>query len=166
MRRLVPFACTLVTFAAWQQGLVVAAGNPKHIESVQDLANPNVIMINRQTGSGSRSLLDRLLNQQGIPPTALTGYGREAGGHLAVARAVATGLADVGIGVQAAASALGLGFVPLEEERYDLVIPNHFLDDPAVRPLLDLLRQPGLRHRIEALGGYDVSGMGEPAPAG
>jgi len=165
VRRLVPFACTLVTFAAWQQGLMVAAGNPKRIQSVSDLANPNVTMINRQTGSGSRSLLDRLLNQQGIPPMALAGYGREAGGHLAVARAVATGLADVGIGVQAAASALGLGFVPLEEERYDLVIPNHFLDDPAVQPLLDLLRQPGLHQRIEALGGYDVSGMGLPAPA-
>ena len=92
----------------------------------------------------------------------MAGYDVEAGGHLAVAQAVASGAADVGVAVQAAALALGLDFVPLESERYDLVIPNHFLDDPAVQALLDLLRRPGLRRRVEALGGYDVSGMGAP----
>ena len=162
VQRLVPFACTLVTFAAWQQGLIVARGNPKGIGGVEDLVNPEVTIVNREPGSGSRSLLERLMREQGIPPAALAGYDQEAGGHLSVAGAVATGLADAGVGVQAAASALGLGFVPLEEERYDLVIPNHFLDDPGVQALLDLLRRPGLRRRVEALGGYDVSGMGAP----
>ena len=162
VRRVVPFACTLVTFAAWQQGLIVAAGNPRGIRGVEDLAAPDVTIINRQAGSGSRSLLDGLLRRRGIPAASLAGYHQEAGGHLAVARAVATGLADAGVGVQAAASALGLGFVPLEEERYDLVIPNHLLNEPGVQALLELLRRPGLRRRVETLGGYDVSSMGMP----
>ena len=165
VRRLVPFACTLVTFAAWQQGLVLAAGNPKGIGGVQDLFAPGVSIVNRQVGSGSRSLLDRLLSRQGIPAEALAGYDREAPGHLAMARVVASGLADAGVGVQAAASAFGLGFLPLEDERYDLVIPNHLLDEPGVQALLSLLRQPGLHRRVEALEGYDASGMGAPAPA-
>ena len=77
-----------------------------------------------------------------------------------MASAIASGLVDAGIGVAAAAGATGLGFVPLEDERYDLVIPNHFLDEPGVQVLLDLLRQPGLQRRVESLGGYDVSTMG------
>ena len=81
---------------------------------------------------------------------------------MSVASTVASGQADAGVGVQAAATALGLGFVPLEEERYDLVIPNHFLNNNGVQVLLDLLRQPGLRRRVETLGGYDVSAMGLP----
>lgn len=163
VRRLVPFGCTLVTFAAWQQGLILRPGNPKGIRGVEDLANPEVTLINREAGSGGRSLLDRLLLQRSIPSAAVAGYGREARGHLAVASAVAAGVADAGIGVQAAASALGLGFLPLEEERYDLVIPGHLINDPGVQALLDLLRRPGLRRRVEALGGYDVSSMGLPA---
>ncbi len=160
--RLVPFPCTLVTFAAWQQGLIVAPGNPLDIRSVEDLARPEVKIINRESGSGSRSLLDRLLVRSSVPTTAVTGYNREAGGHLSVASTVASGQADAGVGVEAAATALGLGFVPLEEERYDLVIPNHLLDHDGVQALLDLLRQPGLRRRVETLGGYDVSSMGLP----
>ncbi len=162
VRRMVPFACTLVTFAAWRQGLIVAAGNPKDIRSVEDLAAPDVTIINREAGSGSRSLLDRQLQRLGIPSTILDGYHREAGGHLAVARAISSGLADAGVGVQAVAAALGLDFVPLEEERYDLVIPNHLINELGVQALLDLLRRPGLRRRVETLGGYDVSSMGVP----
>ena len=160
VQRVVPFACTLVTFAAWRQGLIVAPGNPRGIRDVADLTAPGITIVNRQPGSGSRFLLDGLMREQGITGEALGGYDREAGGHMAVARAVATGMADVGVGVQASASALGLGFVLLEEERYDMVIPNHFIDDPGVQTLLDLLRQPGLHRRVEALGGYDTSLMG------
>ena len=161
--RLVPFPCVLITFASWQQGLIVTPGNPKKIFGVDDLVRPGIRMVNRESGSGSRSLLDRRLSSQGIPTAALDGYDREAPGHLAVAGAVSAGLADAGVGVQAAASALGMGFVPLEEERYDLVIPNHLLNEPGVQALLDLLRNPGLHRRVEALGGYDVSNMGQPA---
>lgn len=162
VRRLVPFPCTLVTFAAWHQGLIVAAGNPKQIYSVADLARPGVTIVNRQPGSGSRSLLDRLLQRAGIPASAIAGYHREVRGHLAVAEAVASGLVDAGIGVQVVATAMELGFVPLDQERYDLVIPNHFLNERGVQTLLDLLRQPGLRRRVETLGGYDVAPMGSP----
>lgn len=164
--RLVPFPCTLVAFAVWQQGLIVATGNPKGLFGVEDLARPEVRLVNRQKGSGSRSLLDRLLQGNGIPPDGVAGYENEARGHLAVASTVASGTADAGVGVEAAATALGLGFVPLEDERYDLVIPTHFLNEPEVEALLDLLRQPGLHRRIETLGGYDVSGMGLPVSAG
>jgi putative molybdopterin biosynthesis protein len=160
--KLVPFPCTLITFASWQQGLIVAPGNPLEIRGAEDLARPEIKIINRRSGSGSRSLLDRLLLRSGVPTAAVTGYSREAGGHLSVASTVASGQADAGIGVEAAATALELCFVPLEEERYDLVIPNHFLDHAGVQVLLDLLRQSGLRRRVETLGGYDVSAMGLP----
>ena len=163
VRRLIPFPCVLVTFASWQQGLIVMPGNPKSILGVHDLARPGIRLVNRESGSGSRSLLDRLLSSQGVPTAALNGYDREAPGHLAVAGAVSAGLADAGVGVQAAASALGLDFAPLEEERYDLVIPNHLINEPGVQVLLNLLRNPGLQRRVEALGGYDVSNMGQPA---
>ncbi len=163
VKRMAPFPCTLVTFAAWRQGLIVAPANPLAINSIEDLARPEVTIVNRPAGSGSRSLLDRLLKLAGISPAEVSGYDREAPGHLTVAWAVSSGLVDAGVGVEAAATALGQGFVPLEEERYDLVIPDHFLDHPGVQALLDLLRQPGLHRRVETLGGYDVSGMGQPA---
>ena len=160
--KLVPFPCTLITFASWQQGFIVSPGNPLDIHGAEDLARPEIQIINRRSGSGSRSLLDRLLLHYGVPSAAVTGYSQEAGGHLAVASTVASGQADAGVGVEAAATALGLGFVPLEEERYDLVIPNHFLDHAGVQVLLNLLRQSGLHRRVETLGGYDVSAMGLP----
>ena len=166
VQALIPFPCTLVTFAAWQQGLIVAPGNPTGILSVEDLARPEVTIVNRPSGSGSRSLLDRLLEQYGIPAVAVEGYHQEVGGHLTVASVVASGLADAGIGVQAAAATMGLGFLPLEEERYDLVIPNHFLDQQEVQVLLDLLLHPSLHRQVEALGGYDISPMGSPVSQG
>ena len=166
VQRLVPFPCTLITFASWQQGLIIAAGNPKQLQGVADLAKPGIRLINRQAGSGSRDLLDRALAAAGIPSERIEGYGREEWGHLAVAAAVASGGADVGIGVKAAAVAMGLDFLPLEEERYDLVIPDHFLDDGPVQVLLDLLRRSPLRRRVESLGGYDATNMGIPASTG
>lgn len=166
VQQLVPFPCTLVTFASWQQGLIIALGNPKQIQGVTSLANPGIRLVNRQAGSGSRALLDRALSGAGVPPEKVDGYGREEPGHLAVAAAVASGSADVGIGVKAAAVAMGLDFLLLEEERYDLVIPDHFLDEGPVQVLLDLLRSTALHRRVESLGGYDVSSMGIPASVG
>jgi molybdate-binding protein/DNA-binding XRE family transcriptional regulator len=160
VRQLVPFPCTLVTFAAWQQGLILAYGNPKQITGVGDLARPEIRLVNRQAGSGSRDLLDRALAGAGLSGETLDGYQREEWGHLAVASAVASGTADVGIGVKAAAVAMGLDFLPLEEERYDLVIPDHYLSEGPVQILLDLLRRPVLHRRVESLGGYDASSMG------
>ncbi len=164
VEQLVPFPCTLVTFASWQQGLIIPYRNPKNVSSVADLANPELRLINRQVGSGSRALFDRALTAAGIPTSLVTGYHREESGHLAVAVAVASGIADVGIGVKAAAVAMGLDFVPLQEERYDLVIPQHFLSHEPVQVLLDLLRHPVLHRRVESLGGYDTSNMGLQPP--
>ena len=166
VERLVPFPCVLVTFASWQQGLILAFGNPKQVEGVADLAKPGLRLVNRQGGSGSRALLDRALAAAGIPSGQIIGYEREEWGHLAVAAAVASGSADVGIGVKAAAVAMGLDFLPMEEERYDLVIPEHFLSEGPVQVLLDLLRRPVLHRRVESLGGYDTSNMGIQSSVG
>ena len=165
VRQRVPFPCTLVTFASWQQGLIIAYGNPKQINGEADLGIPGVRLVNRQAGSGSRDLLDRALANAGISTENIEGYDREEWGHLAVAAAVASGTADVGIGVKAAAVAMGMEFIPIEEERYDLVIPDHFLSETSVQVLLDLLRRPTLHRRVESLGGYDASQMGIQASA-
>jgi molybdate-binding protein len=162
----VPFPCTLVSFAVWQQGLVVAPGNPLGLREAADLARPEVRIVNRAPGTGARALLDRALAAAGVPSAAVQGYEREVAGHLAVAEAVRAGLADAGVAVRAAAEAAGLDFVLWAEERYDLVVPDHFLDLPAVGALLDVLRGPGLRRQVEALGGYDIAPMGQPAPSG
>ncbi|MEE9198847.1 MAG: substrate-binding domain-containing protein [Dehalococcoidia bacterium] len=162
VERLVPFGCTVVTFAIRQQGLMVAPGNPHEIADISHLARPDLLLVNREEGSGSRALLDRLVERAGIPRQGIRGYDRLVRGHLAVADAVASGLADAGIGVKAAAEARGLGFVSLGEERYDLVIPDHFLHLPMVEAFIEILRRPTSRRQIEALGGYDASSMGAP----
>ena len=162
VRRLAPFPCSVITFAVREQGLIVAAGNPKNVASIDDLSRPDLSFINREEGSGSRALMDRLISQSGLTPDAINGYHRTAEGHLAVADTVALGLADAGIGVRSAAEARGLDFVPLGQERYDFVIPNHFLDLPMVQAFIETLKQPYSRRQVEALGGYDISSMGDP----
>ncbi|HEY5997927.1 MAG TPA: molybdopterin biosynthesis protein, partial [bacterium] len=116
-----------------QQGLIVAGGNPKGIGGWADLARPDVAFVNRQRGSGSRVLLDYRLAQAGVAPASVRGYRREEYTHWAVAMAVQSGLADCGLGIRSAAVALGLDFVPLEEEEFDLLIPEEHLDLPALR---------------------------------
>ncbi len=165
VERILPFPATLITFAVWEQGLLVRPGNPKGVRGVADLARPGVSMVNREAGSGSRALLDAKLRAAAVPVQEVAGYGVEARSHLMVAEVVAMGLADVGVGVKAAALAAGLGFVPLGQERYDLVIPNHFLELPAVQRLLAALRRREFQRQVEALGGYDTSVMGVEAPA-
>lgn len=154
----VPFPCEIVHVAVWTQGLIVAPGNPLGLADASDLVRAR--LVNREAGAGSRRLVEARLRAAGVPTTLVAGWSTAAGGHLAVADAVAAGLADVGVGVQAAAEARGLGFVPWEQEAYRLVIPRHLLDDPGVAELLAALRQPGTRAEFEALGGYDGEGMG------
>jgi putative molybdopterin biosynthesis protein len=160
IRENIPFPCTRVSFAWWEQGLLVPAGNPHSIRGVADLVEAGVRFLNREVGSGSRALFDDHLADAGIPAEHIPGYASVAPGHMAVAQAIAAGLADAGIGIRAAAHAYGLDLVTLGSERYDLVIPNHFLDLPAVQALLDTLRAAGVRAQVEALGGYDTSVMG------
>jgi putative molybdopterin biosynthesis protein len=164
VRKLVPFACTIVRFAEWEQELIVHAGNPLQIGGVDDLARPAVRFVNRELGSGSRALLDRRLAEAGVPGEAIPGYASTAAaGHLSVAEAIASGVADAGVALRAAGQAFGLAGIALGRERYDLVVPDHFLDLPAVQALLDVLRSRTLQTQIELLGGYDVSAMGQPS---
>ena len=159
----------VVAFATWEQGLVVAARNPLGLHSVADLEEKNARMINREPGAGCREFLDALLVREGIEPAALAGYGRIASGHLDVARAVASGGADAGIALRAAAQVLGLGFVPLTSVRFDLAVPGDLLATAPVARVMEILQSRDFRREIDAIAGYDVSEMGrvvaEVAPA-
>jgi molybdate-binding protein/DNA-binding XRE family transcriptional regulator len=150
----------VVEFARWEEGLVVPPGNPKGLTSVADLARSDVRIVNREPGSGSRALLDELLERAGIPGTRVAGYSRLVNSHMAVAAAVASGGADAAIALRAAALALGLDFVPLDEMRFDFVIPRPHMAHPTVARLLDVLQSASLRAELGALPGYDVAGMG------
>ncbi len=151
----------LVTLVRREQGLIVAKGNPKRIESLADLARPDVRYVNRQRGAGTRVLVDYRLRVLGIAPEQVRGYEREEYTHLAVAAAVQSGVADCGLGVRAAARALDLDFVPVEWERYDLVIPKQYYESDLLKPLLDLIRGDSFRRVVAGLEGYDPDPMGQ-----
>jgi putative molybdopterin biosynthesis protein len=148
----------LVHLALREQGLYVAPGNPLGVRSLADLARPGVRFVNRQRGSGTRVLLEARLAELGIDPDAVLGCEREEYTHMAVAVAVRSGVAACGLGIRAAAQALGLGFVPVEREPYELAVPVESLD--ALAPLLDAIRSAAFARTAEALGGYDASGRG------
>jgi molybdate-binding protein/DNA-binding transcriptional regulator YhcF (GntR family) len=150
----------LVTLAAREQGLIVAPGNPKRLGTVADLARPGVRFVNRPRGTGTRVLLDHLLATAGVPASAIAGYAREEPTHRAVAAAVAAGTADAGLGIRAAARALGLDFVPLAWERYELALRAATAEQPAVRAVLAALRSPAFIAAVEALEGYDTRETG------
>ena len=161
VRRLLPGeAVLLVTLAHRQQGLIVAAGNPKQIQSINDLGGENVTIVNRHRGSGTRVLLDDALLRAGVDPTTLTGYEREEATHLAVAGAVAAGTADAGLGILAAARAYGLDFVPVARERYELALRPATARRPALQRLLETLRSTDFRAVVTAMGGYDTAESG------
>ncbi len=153
---------TVVTFATWEQGLIVRHGPSKRIREVADLVRKDVAIVNRETGAGARILLDRQLATAGIKAGQVKGYQRVAGSHLEVARLVAEGQADAGIGVRSAARLLGLDFIPLQEERYDLVMPTAYLSSHrGLSVLLDTIVGRSFRTEIEALGGYDTRETGK-----
>ena len=151
----------LVNLVFRDQGLIVPPGNPRGLSGLADLIGSDVQFVNRQRGAGTRVLLDYQLRQMGASPDQIAGYNREEYTHLAVAAAVTGGSADTGLGILAAARALNLDFVPLMQERYDLVIPRDVYESGLLDPLLDLIRGPDFRKQVEALGGYDTSQMGE-----
>ena len=152
----------VVTFATWEEGLMVRAGNPKGIREVGDLARKDIRLVNREDGAGARLLLDGRLAASGLKPAQVTGYKRVATSHFEVARLIAEGQADAGVGIGSAARLLGLDFLPLQRERYDLVIPTPFLTGhPALANLLDTIVSRAFRTEIEALGGYDTRETGK-----
>ncbi len=151
----------LVHLVMRQQGLIVPAGNPKRVEGMADLGRDDLRFINRQAGSGTRVLLDYHLAEAGIDPGAIRGYSAEEYTHMAVAVAVQSGAADLGLGIRAAAQALGLDFVPVATEQYDLVIAAEHFGTEGIEALLEVIRGDEFLARVNALGGYDTSRTGE-----
>jgi putative molybdopterin biosynthesis protein len=147
-----------------EQGLIVAKGNPKRIRTLKDLARKDVSFVNRQAGAGTRVLLDYLLGKLRIKPAQINGYEREEFTHMAVAVAVASGLADCALGVRAAAIALGLDFIPIEREEYDLVLRHDFADSSLGQLLIECVRSAEFRESVLKLGGYDVTKTGTLKP--
>ena len=151
----------LLRFVGRVQGLMTAPGNPKGLSALQDLTGPEVRFVNRQRGAGTRVLLDYELAKLDISRRQIQGYERQEYTHLAVAAAVKSGTADCGLGILAAARALGLDFVPLFNERYDLVVPQEHYESDLLAPLFATVRSPGFSATVEALGGYDCAAIGE-----
>jgi len=150
----------VITFARWEEGFVVAAGNPKRIRKIEDLARKNVKFANREPGSGSRGLLDQLMQKAKMDAQKVEGYDRIAHGHLAAAYCVVSREADVCLATRSAAQTFGLDFVPLHSERYDLVMRKRTADLPAIKAFLDVLQRATLRRKLEVLAGYDTSQTG------
>lgn len=162
IKRLLPDRkMVLVNLVYREQGLIVAKGNPKGITGVRDLAREEITMINRQRGAGTRVLLDYKLKELGIGPDSIRGYDREEYTHMSVAAAVASGSADAGMGIRAAAQALGLDFVSVAEERYDLCIPHEYMETPYIKRLFDVIRMEEFRRAVFELGGYDLRDCGK-----
>jgi molybdate-binding protein/DNA-binding XRE family transcriptional regulator len=152
----------VVTFATWEEGLLVRAGNPKSIRAVSDVADPNITLVNREEGAGARLLLDQRLRAAGINSDQVKGYGTIVATHFDVARTIAGRQADVGIGIRSAAQLFELDFVPLQAARYDLVVPKAYLKShPTLAHLFETLVSRPFRNEIEALGGYDTSETGK-----
>jgi putative molybdopterin biosynthesis protein len=161
IRQVIPeLEVILVNLSYRDQGWIVPRGNPKQVLALEDLTRAGVRFVNRQRGSGTRVLLDYELKQRSMDPAAIAGYEREEFTHMAVAAAVMSGAADVGLGILGAARALELDFVPLLRERYDLVVPREHYDSPLLQPLLQVIRSGEFRDAVEALGGYGVEDMG------
>jgi molybdate-binding protein len=152
----------IVTFASWEEGLIVRRGNPKEIRRIEDLGRKGVTLINREEGAGARHLLDQRMDQEGMHGRDVRGYDMIADSHFQVARRIAEAQADVGVGVRSAANLFGLGFVSLQQSRYDLVVPKTYLTaHPSIGNLLEAIVSRQFRTEIEALGGYDTSETGK-----
>jgi len=161
IRKLLPdVRVRLINLVFRDQGLIVPKGNPKGIQGIEDLGTGDLMFINRQAGSGTRILLDYRLKQLGIDPNAISGYENEEFTHMAVAVAVLSGAADVGLGIHAAAKALDLDFIPVVTEQYDLIIPEIYYESDNIKILLETINSSAFKKRVEALGGYSTEKTG------
>ncbi len=163
-RHLDPDDVLVINLVRREQGLIVARGNPTGLRGLEDLVRPDVRYVNRQPGAGTRVLLDCRLRRLGLPPDRIAGYEREEHTHMAVAVAVASGLADAGLGIRQAAVALGLDFLPLEVEDYDVVLLRTFADSTAGGRLLETIRSPTFAAAVGRLAGYSTERTGEEKP--
>ena len=152
----------LINLVYREQGLMVVKGNPKHLQGFDDLTREDIVFINRQSGAGTRLLTDKNLKERGISSREVKGYDREEYTHMGVASAVLTGIADVGMGILAAAKALDLDFIPVAKERYDLAVPKEHMERENVSAVLQIVKEDrDFRATVARLGGYDISDMGK-----
>jgi molybdate-binding protein/DNA-binding XRE family transcriptional regulator len=151
----------IVRYALWEEGMVVAPGNPKRIHGIRDLTRTEVSITNREPGAGCRLLLEALLERAGIGSKAVKGYERIALGHLPAARQVREGESDCCISTRATARALGLHFIPLVRKRYDLVFRKSYAKLPQVEGLIETLGHAAFRRELETLWGYDAKTAGD-----
>ena len=155
----------MLTLVHREQGFIVPRGNPRGIKTIHDLFQDGLTFINRQAGSGTRVLLDYELSRNSLDADGIPGYDQDEYTHMAVAVAVLSGKADTGLGIQSAANALGLDFVPLVEERYDLLIPGEYWDEPMIRAVREVIDTPLFRETVERMGGYSTRDTGTVQPA-
>jgi putative molybdopterin biosynthesis protein len=152
----------VITLANRTQGLMVQAGNPKNIKHISDLAYSGIRFVNRNAGSGTRMWFDNELKTTGILPDAIHGYGLGVKTHSEAASLIENGKADATLGLQAAAYQHGLDFIPLFEERYDLILPHE--GQKMLTPLLDYLQTSAFRAQLNMLSGYNAVHSGEQIP--
>ena len=151
----------IVNFARWELGLATAPGNPLAVRGFADLGRPGLKIVNREDGSGARAVLDNALGEVGLQRERIAGYQFEVGGHLEVAAAIASGLADAGVTIRLGADAYGLHFIPHQDERYDLVIVEHEAESTPIKAMLDALNSRRLAREISQLCAYDTAQMGQ-----
>ena len=150
----------LVNLVMRDQGLIIPKGNPKGLQGIEDLGRDDIAFINRQGGSGTRILLDYRLGQLGLTPGQIGGYQNEEFTHMAVAAAVLSGAADAGLGINAAARALNLDFIPVVTEQYDLVIPADIFESEMIQTILKIISRKEFQERVVAMGGYSTAHTG------
>ncbi|WP_026671893.1 molybdopterin biosynthesis protein [Alkalihalobacterium bogoriense] len=151
----------VVKFLQREQGWIVQKGNPKHIQSIEDIVRHNLLYVNRQRGAGTRLLFDFFLQTMNIQPDSIHGYNREMYTHLSIAAAVKGGSADTGLGVYSAAKALQLDFIPVAYESYDLIMTKAFYESEQGQILLRVMKSDSFRQKLESLGGYRFENIGE-----
>jgi putative molybdopterin biosynthesis protein len=151
----------VIRLASREQGMIVAKGNPMHITKVEDMARKDVIIVNRQKGAGTRFLLDSFLAQKNITPDSVSGYSVEEWNHLSAASHVSRGSADVAFGIKYAANQLGLDFIPVTNEKFDLVLRITEENKAAIEHLLDLIHFTTFKESVQELEGYDARDLGE-----
>ncbi|SRR5579875_2059104 len=156
-----PGGAEAVGFTAWREGLVIRPELTGTIAGLDGIVRHRLRLVNREPGAEARRLLDRERERLGLDAAELPGYGTRAAGHLQVASAVAAGLADAGVASEPAARAYGLGFVPLADERFDLVLPGAHLGSREVQGLLKVLTSPWLLAQLASLPGYDAAACGD-----
>ncbi len=154
-------SAVLITLGVWEEGLLVQSGNPMGIKNITDLAELGTTIVNRELGSGCRMLLERELEAERVPSHIVKGFDRVVHSHQNVALSIVSGTADAGISTSSVAAAFGLGFIPLHQARYDLVILKEYLEDEPVQKFLSTLGHRVVQSQLEILGGYDISNIGE-----